>query len=99
MLFGARLTRRPGWGGIPFFEIVPFSGMATLPGHHVGVEDRAVAADALIPLPGHHHAAEADAHRAAHVLLHRELDRLARAHRAGNPERGRPRDPRHGLEH
>src|SRR5690554_163033 len=88
MLFGARLTRRLGPVPVPFGDkppapfddpVLPFSGMDALPGHLVGLEDRAVPADPLISLPSHHHAAQADAHRAAHVLLHRQLDRLARA--------------------
>src|SRR4051812_36583193 len=72
MLFGARLTRRFGAGRWPFVDPLgdPLSGMTALPDQHVSREDRAVAADPLVPLARFDHAAQADAHGAAHVLLH-----------------------------
>src|SRR5215212_292534 len=101
MFSGPRLTARRGARPAPFSAPLcgPDSGMRALPDHLVGLEDRAVAADPLIPLARHHDAAEADPHRAAHVLLHRQLDRLVRADRAGHPERGRPRQTGHRFEH
>src|SRR5688572_10094797 len=78
---------------------MPLSGMAPLPGQVVGAEDRAVSADPLIPFARLDYAAEADAHRAAHVLLHRQLDRLLRADGAGHAVSGWPGQPRDGFEH
>src|SRR5437764_1575810 len=101
MFSGARFTDRrgPPPAPRPAAATVPFSGMQPLPDHLVGLEDRAVAADPLIPLLRHHDAAQADAHRAAHVLLHRELDWLSGADSARYAERGRPGQPCHRFEH
>src|SRR5262245_40698859 len=111
MFRGARLTAwRGGRGGpaaaiavpsarAPLVEWTPVSGMHALPGHLVCRETRPIPADALIPLARHHHTAEADAHGAAHVLLHRELDRLARAHRPGHAEALRTGEAGHRFEH
>src|SRR5688572_22568902 len=99
MLWGARFTPSRGETTARPSDPIPLSGMAPLPSQVVGAEDRAVPADSLVPFARFDHAPEADAHRAAHVLLHRQLDRLFRADGAGHAVPSRPGQPRDGFEH